>query len=184
LVKIFSEKNQNFTDIAGHQCSLFFVVVVASQQCCRRCLLYLLLLLLPPPRISLCRKNFSTAYVREKSKMDAALHANTALHLVALRGDSVRGTILRRRPDTSQLSDVWVDGKAEVMQGDVVSVLRINAEGEQGFSYIRIATKNGFAEGFIRSSYLTLRPLGDGVAAVAAVHRGQTSDCASVGSGA
>jgi hypothetical protein len=30
---------------------------------------------------------------------------------------------LRRRPDTSQLSDVWVKGKPEVMNGDVVTVI-------------------------------------------------------------
>ena len=97
---------------------------------------------------------------------------NTALHLLALRGDSVPGTILRKRPDTSQLSDVFVDGNPEVMQGDVVLVLRVNAEGEHGFSYIRMFTNSGFADGFIRSSYLTLRPLGASVVAVAAVRRG------------
>jgi hypothetical protein len=97
---------------------------------------------------------------------------NSATHLVVLRSDDVRGTILRRRPDTSQLSDVWVDGRPEVVNGDVVAVLRINAEGENGFSYIRVTTVDGFAEGFIRSCYLTLRPLHAIVAALAAVHRG------------
>ncbi len=44
-------------------------------------------------------------------------------HLVTLRCDGERGTILRRRPDTRQLSDVWVKGKPEVMNGDVVTVI-------------------------------------------------------------
>lgn len=101
------------------------------------------------------------------------MSTSTALHLVTFRIDGVRGTILRRRPDTSQLSDVWVDGQPEVMNGDVVEVLRINAEGETGFSYIRMATVDGFAEGFIRSCYLVLRALDASVVALAAVHRGE-----------
>ena len=44
-------------------------------------------------------------------------------HLVTLRCDGVRGTILRRRPDTSQSSDVWVEGEPEVMNGDAVTVI-------------------------------------------------------------
>jgi len=59
------------------------------------------------------------------------------------------------------------------MNGDAVEVLRINAEGENGFSYIRMATVDGFAEGFIKSCYLTLRALDASVAALAAVHRGE-----------
>ena len=100
---------------------------------------------------------------------------NAALHMIVLRSDSVRGTILRRRPDTSQLSDVWVPGKPEVMQGDVVLVLRINAEGENGFSFIRMFTVDGFAEGFIKSCYLTLRPTDASVVAIAYVYRGGVS---------
>ena len=69
----------------------------------------------------------------------APMSTSTALHMVAFRNVGVRGTILRRRPDTSQLSDVWVDGQPEVMNGDAVEVLRINAEGENGFSYIQFA---------------------------------------------
>jgi hypothetical protein len=97
---------------------------------------------------------------------------NSALHLVAQRSDDIRGTLLRRRADTSQLSDVWADGKPEVMNGDVVEVLRMNAQGENGFSYIRIATVEGPAEGFIQSCYLTLRTLDASVVALAVVHRG------------
>ena len=121
---------------------------------------------LPPRKHSQCFL-FSSSHPRST--------VNTALHLVAWRSDSVRGTLLRKRPDPSQLSNVWVDGKPEVMQGDVVLVLRVNAEGEHGFSFIRMMTEDGFAEGFIRSSYLTLRPLGTSVVAVAAVHRGGSS---------
>ena len=98
---------------------------------------------------------------------------NAALLLLVLRNDGVRGTILRRRPDTGQLSDVWVPGKPEVMQGDVVLVLRINAEGESGFSFIRMFTIDGFAEGFIKSCYLTLRPTDASVVAIAYVYRGE-----------
>jgi hypothetical protein len=97
---------------------------------------------------------------------------NCPLHLVVIRGDGVRGTILRKRPDTSELSDVWTEGKPEVMQGDVVLVLRINAVGEHGFSYIRMPTVGGFVEGFVKSCYLTLRPRDVSVVAIAAVHRG------------
>ncbi len=63
-------------------------------------------------------------------------------HLVTLRSDGERGTILRRRPDTSQLSDVWVDGKPEVMNGDVVTV---NASSRQIRSRAIIITRRSFA---------------------------------------
>ncbi len=48
----------------------------------------------------------------------------------------------------------------------------MNADGETGFSYIRIQTANGPAEGFIRSCYLELRVLDASVVALAAVDRG------------
>ena len=48
----------------------------------------------------------------------------------------------------------------------------MNADGETGFSYIRIQAANGTAEGFIRSCYLALRVLDASVVALAAVHRG------------
>jgi hypothetical protein len=54
----------------------------------------------------------------------------------------------------------------------------MNAEGETGFSYIRIQTASGIAEGFIRSCYLALRVLDASVAALAAVHRGDLNDSA------
>lgn len=63
-------------------------------------------------------------------------------HLVALRSDGLRGTILRRRPDTSQLSDVWVDGKPEVMNGDVVTVI---AASQQARSHVIGITRRFFA---------------------------------------
>ncbi len=54
----------------------------------------------------------------------------------------------------------------------------MNADGETGFSYIRMQTASGTAEGFIRSCYLALRVLDASVAALAAVHRGDFNDSA------
>lgn len=50
---------------------------------------------------------------------------------------------------------MWVDGRHCVADGDIVQVLRLNAEGEQGFAFIRIANNH---EGFIRSQLLLVRP--------------------------
>ena len=59
--------------------------------------------------------------------------------------------MLRRRADSSRDDSVWVEGKHCVDNSDIVQVLRHNAEGEQGFAWIR--TLDGH-EGFIRSELL------------------------------
>ncbi len=63
--------------------------------------------------------------------------------------------MLRRRADRSRDDSVWVDGRHCVANGDIVQVLRQDADGEQGFSLIRTAHNH---EGFIRSQLLQLRP--------------------------
>ena len=62
-------------------------------------------------------------------------------------------SILRRRPDRACSDDAWVEGKPVVLQGEVVSVIRMNAAGEPGFSWIRSASGS---EGFLRSEFLRL----------------------------
>jgi hypothetical protein len=76
--------------------------------------------------------------------------------------------MLRRRADSSRDDSVWVEGKHCVDNSDIVQVLRHNAEGEQGFAWIR--TQCGH-EGFIRSELLRVRPAPSLMIAGATIHR-------------
>ena len=76
--------------------------------------------------------------------------------------------MLRRRAEHSRDDGVWVDGRHCVADGDIVEVLRQDADGEQGFSFIRTAHNH---EGYIRSQLLQLRPPPTSVVPGATVHR-------------
>jgi hypothetical protein len=62
---------------------------------------------------------------------------------------------LRRRPDASRPreADAWAEGM--VSEGDIVTVLRMNAPDETGFALVRTSSD---AEGFLRSEYLAVAP--------------------------
>ena len=83
-------------------------------------------------------------------------------------GDGESSTMLRKRPDSTRDASVWVEGGHCVSDDQVVQVLRLNAEGEQGFAWIR--TPEGH-EGFIRTDVLRVRPLPSAMIAKATVHR-------------
>lgn len=76
--------------------------------------------------------------------------------------------MLRSRADCSRDDDVWVEGRHCVENSDIVQVLRQNAQGEHGFSWIR--TPDGH-EGFIRSDVLRIRPAPSAIIAQATIHR-------------
>ncbi len=74
-------------------------------------------------------------------------------------------TILRCRPDTSVEDSAWVAGQPHVLDRDIVQVLRINAEGETGFAWVRVfstqefgdpanAVTNRHVEGFVKIDHL------------------------------
>jgi len=72
-----------------------------------------------------------------------------------VRNDGQASTRLRLRPDISNGRDVWLPGGAFVEQGEKVIVVRSNADGEEGFAFIR--TSQG-VEGFIRAEYVGCAP--------------------------
>ena len=76
--------------------------------------------------------------------------------------------MLRKRADPARDRSVYVDGRHCVGNGDVVHVLRLNAEGEQGFAWVRTGQNH---EGFVRTDLLHVRPLPSVMIANASVHR-------------
>ena len=58
------------------------------------------------------------------------------------RADSVGTTLLRSKPDPSRSSDVFVVSQARVGVAETVTVLRSNAAGEEGWSWLRTAANN------------------------------------------
>ena len=72
-----------------------------------------------------------------------------------VRSDGQASTLLRLRPDISKGRDVWLPGGAFVEQDEKVTVVRSNADGEEGFAFIR--TSQG-VEGFIRAEYVGCTP--------------------------
>jgi hypothetical protein len=76
--------------------------------------------------------------------------------------------MLRSRADSSRGDNVWVADHHCVHNNDVVQILRNNAEGEQGFAWIR--SRDGH-EGFILSEHLRVRPTPSTTMSQATIHR-------------
>ena len=68
------------------------------------------------------------------------------------RADSVGASLLRSKPDPSRSADVFVVPQAHVGVAETVTVLRSNAAGEEGWSWVRTAANN---YGFLRNNYLS-----------------------------
>ena len=60
---------------------------------------------------------------------------------------------LRRRPDASRGADVWAEGM--VSEGEIVTVIRMNAPDEVDFAWVQTASG---AQGFLRSEFLAIAP--------------------------
>jgi hypothetical protein len=71
---------------------------------------------------------------------------------VHCRADNVGTTLLRSKPDSSRSSDVFVVPQAHVGVTESVMVLRSNAAGEEGWSWVRTAAND---YGFLRNNYLS-----------------------------
>ena len=74
-------------------------------------------------------------------------------------------TILRCRPDATVEDSAWVTGQPHVQDRDIIQVLRMNAEGEAGFAWVRVfstqefgdranAVTNRQVEGFVKIDHL------------------------------
>ena len=68
------------------------------------------------------------------------------------RRDGVGTTLLRSKPDPSRSSDVFVVPSVTVSAGESVTVLRSNAAGEEGWSWVRTAANS---YGFLKNDYLS-----------------------------
>ena len=68
------------------------------------------------------------------------------------RSDGTSTTLLRAKADPSRSSHVFVDPSVLVRNGESVTVLRSNAEGEAGWSWVRTEANK---YGFLKNDYLS-----------------------------
>jgi hypothetical protein len=77
---------------------------------------------------------------------------------VVCRKDGAETTALRCRAENSDINSVWVaqgKGVVECSQNEVVDVIRTNANGEDGFTFIKTIEN---VEGFVKSDYIKMMP--------------------------
>jgi hypothetical protein len=84
--------------------------------------------------------------------LDVANSQFSPIVAVHRRTDSVTGTILRSKPDPSRDATVFVVPTVIIGEGESVTVLRTNAAGEEGWSWVRTAANDS---GFLRNTYLS-----------------------------